>query len=545
MGWLKPAPPPYDPLVWRNLPWQDRLKQACQAWAVQGYGAPYGVYFLYLLKVLAFVGVWCFFCSFSPGLGDVTTITGWCFEPVAYQKAVVWSLLFEVVGLGCASGPLTARYWPPFAACLHFAWPGTTKLPFVRGFPLLGGNRRTVIEAALYGAFVFFLLRLLLSPTLTSVMFAPCVVLLGCLGLSDKTIFLAARAEHYGAILVCFLFADAWLAGAQAVQLAIWGWAGVSKLTHHFPTAVCVMTSNSPSTPFRWLRTRMYRSYPDDLRPSALARRMAHMGTVLELGFPVLLAFGGGGWATWLGLALMLGFHTYITSNFPMAVPIEWNVHVVYGGLFLFGHHAGASFTQLDAPWLAGFLLVVLVAIPLLGNFWPRGVSFLCSMRYYAGNWPYSVWLFRGESWRRLERLQKAADWVPRQLERFYDEARIVGLLSKLPAFRAMHLQGRALVELLPKAAPEMEQYTYVDGELVAGMVLGWNFGDGHLHQLQLLEAVQAQCGFEPGELRCVFVESQPLFGAKMAWQIADAADGVMDSGEVAVQVLRERQPWG
>ena len=63
-------------------------------------------------------------------------------------------------------------------------------------------------------------------------------------------------------------------------------------------------------------------------------------------------------------------------------------------------------------------------------------------------------------------------------------------------------------------------------------MVLGWNFGDGHLNDTQLLDAVQAQCGFEPGEVRVVMVESQPLFGRGMHWKIVDAATGVLDEGE-------------
>jgi hypothetical protein len=79
------------------------------------------------------------------------------------------------------------------------------------------------------------------------------------------------------------------LAGAKAVQLSLWFWAGVSKLNHHFPTVVCVMTSNGPFTRFPWLRRRMYREFPGDLRPSRLATNMAHAGTVLE--FSVPLAF--------------------------------------------------------------------------------------------------------------------------------------------------------------------------------------------------------------------------------------------------------------
>ena len=67
---------------------------------------------------------------------------------------------------------------------------------------------------------------------------------------------------------------------------------------------------------------------------------------------------------------------------------------------------------------------------------------------------------------------------------------------------------------------------------------------DGHLHDEGLLRAIQAQCGFDEGELRCVFVESQPLFGASLAWRIVDAKTGVRETGEIGVRELREMQPW-
>jgi hypothetical protein len=166
-------------------------------------------------------------------------------------------------------------------------------------------------------------------------------------------------------------------------------------------------------------------------------------------------------------------------------------------------------------------------------------------MRYYAGNWAYSVWLFRGDSGRKLDAgLVKAASGVRDQLARFYDEETVIALLSKVVAFRAMHLQGRALQLLLPRAVDDLDAYEYLDGEMVAGVVLGWNFGDGHLHDGQLLRAVQRQCGFAEGELRCVFVESQPMGRPTLAWTIADAASGVLEKGEISVAELEALQPW-
>lgn len=165
-------------------------------------------------------------------------------------------------------------------------------------------------------------------------------------------------------------------------------------------------------------------------------------------------------------------------------------------------------------------------------------------MRYYAGNWAYSVWLFRGSSHEKLEALTKSSPWVYEQLERLYDRPTAVGLIGKVIGFRLMHLHGRALHELVPKAIDDFEEYEWLDGEIIAGLALGWNFGDGHLHSEQLLAAIQGQCEFEEGELRCIFVESQPLGRGGLAYRIHDAKSGLREEGEVDVRELRSLPVW-
>jgi hypothetical protein len=542
MPLFAPAPLPYDPVAWSKLPLPERGRLVCQAWALQGYGTPLAIYLLYGLKVLAYVGGWRFFCGLSPSLGGA--LADWWLAPLAFQKAILWSMLFEGLGLGCGSGPLTGRYFPPIGGVLYFARSGTTKLPLFPRLPLLGGMRRGLVDVALYLALVAALLRALLAAQITPAMLWPIALLLPLVSLGDKTLFLAFRGEHYWTTVMCFLLAGEWIAGAKAVQLALWFWAGVSKLNHHFPAVVCVMTSNSPLTRFAWLRRRMYRHYPDDLRPARAAELMAHAGTGLELGIPLVLAFSSGGTSLAVGMVMVLLLHGFITSNVPMGVPIEWNVMVVYGAFALFWAHPEVSAFAPGSVVLACLLSVMLIGLPLFGNLLPGRLSFLLAMRYYAGNWANSVWLLRGDSHLKLERLTKSAPWPYDQLERFYDRSTAVGLLGKVLAFRLMHLHGRCLPRLIPKAVPRLDEYQYLDGEIVAGLVLGWNFGDGHLHQEQLLAAVQAQCGFEPGELRCVFVESQPLGGSTLEYRICDAASGLIERGELRVADLRQYQPW-
>ncbi|HLK40394.1 MAG TPA: DUF3556 domain-containing protein [Polyangiaceae bacterium] len=544
MGFFRPTPPPYDPLIWVKKPFAERARMVCDAWAMQGYGAPLGALLFYALKVGFYVGGWLFFCSLSPGLGGPSSVATWWLRPLAFEKAIVWSMLFESLGLGCGSGPLTARYLPPIGGALYFLWPGTTKLPLVPGLPLLGGRQRGPVDVALYLSVVGFAVHALASPEPSFTDFVGLAALVPLLGIADKTVFLAARAEHYWVTIVCFAFAGNWIAGAKAVELALWFWAGFSKLNHHFPTVICVMTSNGPFTRFSWLRRRMYRSYPDDLRPSRLATILAHAGASLEFGVPLAFVLTPLGTPPVVAVVLMLLLHGYITSNVPMGVPIEWNVMVVYGGMALFWAHPDVSLTAVGSAPVALFLVVMLVALPLLGNLFPSRLSFLMAMRYYAGNWACSVWLFRGESYRKLDRLTKASPWVHDQLGRFYDRSTAVGLVGKVMGFRMMHLHGRAFSALVPKAVARFEDYEWVDGELVAGMALGWNFGEGHLHHEQLLTSIQAQCGFEEGELRCIFLEAQPLGRSTLAYRIADAKTGAVDRGVVDVADLRARQPW-
>lgn len=552
MGFIKPTPPPYDPLTWVKLPFAQRAELACKAWALQGYGTPVSAYILYVLKVAFYIYVWTLFCRFTPGIGDIAQWQTWIFHPVAFQKAILWSMLFEVLGLGCGSGPLTGRYFPPVGGFLYFLRPGTTKLPVYPRLVLLGGHRRSILDVLLYAALLAALVFALVQPAIGFHEVLPVVVLLPLIGLSDQTLFLAARGEHYWTTAVCFLFAPAaaygsahgWIGGAKAVQLSLWFWAGFSKLNRHFPYVVGVMTSNSPFTRFAWMRRLMYKNYPDDVNPSALARIAGHWGTAVELGIPLILLISPvGSYAHIAGMALMLGLHVYITSNVPMGVPIEWNFMVVYGAFFLFWGHADASVFSMPLP-LGIFLAVMLIALPLIGNIYPHALSFLVSMRYYAGNWAASVWLFKGQSHAKLKTLTTSARWVPDQLRLFYSEADTIAILSKVMAFRLMHLHGRAFAELIPRAVERFEDYDYSEGEVVAGMVLGYNFGDGHLHDEKLAAAVQQQCNFAPGEVRCVFLESEPLFKSTLAYRIHDLATGTVAAGEIDAATLRSRQPW-
>ena len=560
MGFLAPAPPPVDVAQWRERPHLARIKPLAQDWAVNGFGTPTAVYLLYVVKLVLFVaGALVLISATTRGLHGLGDLNHWWTEPIVFQKVVVWLVLWEVLGLGCGSMPLTFRFIPPIGGALYWLRPGMVRLPpWPDRVPFTRGTRRTPVDVALYVGVLAACVYLLVSSggdplpgrlagRLDPVAVAVLLALLAALGLRDKVSFLAARPEVYGPLLLIFLFPiHNLIVGGQIVLLCIWLGAASSKLNRHFPYVVSVMISNTPWNRSRRAKASLYEHHPEDLRPSRNAALAAHMGTVIEFGAPITLFASRGGTVGTVAMLVMIVFHIHITSTFPLAVPLEWNLFMIFGLLYLYGHYGSVALSTLDAPLLV-ILLATSVLVPILGNLLPDKISFLPAMRYYAGNWAASQWLFRKESGaeEKLDRLvPKVAPVVVEQLARVYDRDTAELLLAKGLAFRSMHLHGRALNGLAARAVDDLEAYHVREGELVSGVVNGWNFGDGHLHNHQLVEVVQGFCHYEPGELRVVVLESQPAHVQRHEYRIYDAATGLVERGHVRIADMRTRLPW-
>jgi hypothetical protein len=218
---------------------------------------------------------------------------------------------------------------------------------------------------------------------------------------------------------------------------------------------------------------------------------------------------------------------------------------MVYGGFVLFGAHWSVSPVAIESGLLTASLVVMLLILPLLGNLFPAWISFLFGMRFYAGNWAYSVWLFRDNAEENIAEHVTTTSAIPmRQLSPLYEPSTIEMLMSRVISFRLMHLHGRVLHDVLPLAVDDIDRYTWRDGELVCGVVVGWNFGDGHLHNEHLLRALQRRCEWESGEVRVIYVDPQPIGRPHLDWRIVDAKDGQLRSGRVAVRDLVNRQPF-
>jgi hypothetical protein len=214
--------------------------------------------------------------------------------------------------------------------------------------------------------------------------------------------------------------------------------------------------------------------------------------------------------------------------------------------LFLgFPNWHGYAPWNMSPPWLAIVIAAALLFYPILGNVRPDKVSFLPSLRQYAGNWASAVWAFAPGAEAKLDHVTRSAHNQVDQFVAFgYEPAWAEITSQKTIAWRSMHSQGRGLFSLLLTHLPDIDTRTVREGEFVCNSLIGFNFGDGHLHDAEMIRAVQREAGFEPGECFIAWVESEAVGSGVQHYQVIDAALGVIERGTWKVADAVEEQPW-
>lgn len=543
MGFLKQEVPILDFEQWSTGSRSEKIRPMARHWAEVGFGTPVALHLFYVVKILAYIGVAALFT-----IGHSWT------DPIVFQKVVLYTMLFEVVGLGCGFGPLNNRFYPPMGSILYWLRPNTIRLPpWPRRIPLTGGDNRGPIDVVLYAALLATLLAALCTaPTADGLLPAwqswTVLALLAAVGLRDKTIFLAARGEVYAPFVAAFLFGGPnVIVAAKLVCMVIWLGAATSKLTKHFPFVISTMMSNSPVVRPRALKRAFFEHFPDDLRPGRLSRVLAHISTAIEGLVPIALLFSHGGWPTGVAALVMVCFHLGILSAIPMGVPLEWNVFMIFCVLFLFVGHADVGLADMSNP-LPVILFTVMVSVVIAGNLLPHKISFLPGMRYYAGNWDTTLWCVKPSAEAKIAAgIVAIANMPAAQLEKFYGSKEAAQIPIYMGyAFRGFNTHGKALFTLAHRAMTgySEDDYSVTDGERICSTALGWNFGDGHLHNEQLIAALARRCHFEPGEVRVVLLDAQPLHRQTQRYRLVDAATGEFERGWVEVADMVVRQPW-
>lgn len=566
MGFLKQEAPVVDYAAWSKGTRAEKIVPMARHWAEVGFGTPVVLHLFYVVKILAYVLVaWLIVVATTDGLGGLagfTNVASWYAEPIVFQKVVFYTMLFEVVGLGCGFGPLNNRFFPPMGSMLYWLRPKTIRLPpWPHRVPLTRGDSRTLVDVLLYAALLVMLVVALFSdgtgpiPELgTQIGVLPVwqtATILGILalaGLRDKVIFLAARGEVYAALAVCFLFGGVdIIIAAKLVCLVIWLGAATSKLNKHFPFVISTMMSNNPVFRPRWIKRKFFEHFPDDLRPGRLSRFVAHFSTAIEGLVPLVLFFSHGGWPTAIAAFVMLCFHFGILSSIPMGVPLEWNVFMMFSVVALFVGHAEVGLGDLASPWPI-VLFAVVAGTVVLGNLFPRKISFLPGMRYYAGNWDTTLWCLKASAEQKIaDGIVAIASMPAAQMEKFYGSRETAEMYQYMGyAFRSFNTHGRAMFTLAHRAMAGQNEadYTLTDGERICSTAIGWNFGDGHMHNEQLIAALQRRCNFEPGEVRVLLLDAQPIHRQQQEYRLVDAATGEFERGIVRVSDMVTRQPW-
>ena len=290
MGFTKPDFPDVDPDTFMQKPLMERMRILATDWVDNGFGSPRMVHTIYIAKLVFFYALGgILVATLTSGL-PFLHVSQWWNQPIVYEKAVLWTVLLETIGVAGSWGPLAGKIKPMTGGILFWARPGTIRLRPWKWVPLTGGDRRTWFDVGLYIVLMISVAVPLFSPGVHSdslsaavpgntsglvnpaLLIAP-IALLVVMGLRDKIVFLAARGEQYLPALIIFAafsFVDMIIA-LKLLIVVVWVGAGVSKLGLHFTNVIPPMVSNSPLIPFKWLKRAHYRNYPDDLRPSHLA----------------------------------------------------------------------------------------------------------------------------------------------------------------------------------------------------------------------------------------------------------------------------------
>jgi hypothetical protein len=570
MGFKTGDFPPVDLETFLDKPLMERTRALALHWVEYGFGSPRMIHTIYIAKVvLVHILLGAFLATWTSGLGPLWQVGEWWNQPIVYQKMIIWTMFLEALGMAGSWGPLAGKFKPMMGGALFWLRPGSIRLrPWAR-VPFTAGDSRTLVDVVLYAVFLGSMLLAMVLPgvpsaTLTAVlpdntsglvdpamMIVPIVSLL-LLGLRDKIVFLAARSEQYLPALVFFAtlgFVDM-IVALKLLICIVWICAGISKFGHHFSCVVAPMVSNTPWVPGRWIRRKHYRDFPNDLRPSKVAAALAHGGgTFVEIVTPVVLLFSTNHLLTALAVGLMVIFHLFIISTFPLAVPLEWNVLFAFASVFLFWGFPvwdGYGVTDMSSPLLTAGIVAALVFFPILGNLRPDLVSFLPSMRQYAGNWASALWAFAPGAEQKLNNLEHrpTVNQIDQLAAMGYEPAVAEVTMQQTIGWRSMHSQGRGLFSLLLRHVPDIDRYSVREAEFGCNSVIGFNFGEGHFHDEDLINAVQRRVGFAPGEWIVVWVESQAIHEKIQRYKVIDAAVGVIERGYWNVAEAVNHQPW-
>ena len=98
MGFLKQDAPVVDFPEWIKGTRAERIRPLTLHWGEVGFGTPVVLHLFYVVKILLYVlGGWLIALGTS-GIDGFTNVAHWYPEPIVFQKVVLYTMLFEVIG---------------------------------------------------------------------------------------------------------------------------------------------------------------------------------------------------------------------------------------------------------------------------------------------------------------------------------------------------------------------------------------------------------------------------------------------------------------
>jgi len=144
MGFVKPTLPDIDHEVFLRAPLMERIRIMTLKWVDHGYGVPRMIHVLYIVKLVflyALGGI--VVATVTSGLPAFWHVQQWWNQPIVYQKAILWTILLELIGLAGSWGPLAGKTKPMTGGYRFWARPNTIRLRPWKPVPFTNGDRRT------------------------------------------------------------------------------------------------------------------------------------------------------------------------------------------------------------------------------------------------------------------------------------------------------------------------------------------------------------------------------------------------------------------
>src|SRR6201991_1275380 len=157
--------PPVDPATFMQTPYRERIKTLSRHWAEYGFGAPKVTMVIYIVKLLFFYVLGgALVATLTSGLDPLHPATWWK-DVVVYEKAILWTILLECIGVAGSWGPLAGHFKPMTGGFRYYGRLRTIRQPPWPGkVPLTGGDERTAVDVALYVALLASLVVALVLP---------------------------------------------------------------------------------------------------------------------------------------------------------------------------------------------------------------------------------------------------------------------------------------------------------------------------------------------------------------------------------------------